>query len=1573
MRMRGRMADFVYCEAEPEQHETLKDPNNPKEKLWYYPVITFESEQLESCESAIEHNVRVMPSEELYDGYLEIYGNKLQRFKYSATQRKTLLLLKHAGARGLAQNELSNVLGKGGNNFGYVMTALEERGKIFKKKANVKSSNGKLVTTSMVWLSCFKSSVEATIAASNEMRISTGNGETIIAEFSQDEDSILRILEYLDTASPPGTAVEGTIKHDLGYQNKAGHKLWRRIREKMVDMGLISCFQGVLEQSGREESFIKKLKHFEIDIAPESCPTIVHSPPRWSSNQLVELSLDRQILLEIVKRGREGATSSDLGARLGLSLKKHNVRFSELIDYRFNSAGEFGIKSVKVTVDKSTQNSYRVSEQTKEMILNANKAFFPDGYATQTAIEYDTPIDAPEPHMEGPPVYYTEDNRAYPEIFSWRLSWLVEEVKQKGFILGLQASSYLIEKEKILRARIGGEVPKEIDHKTVGRLADKASKEKMLKVVEIQVPSRSGISGPQNVTVYLEHDLELSDDMYHRILKSYEEIFQNRAQKKPENVTKPVVPGDFRMLKSNKGKAFDIYNIQIDNGYLSSKLLRCQVIAEAVLRMIESRADDYVTESFKSLLNAANLSDSSDIRCIQEVPERRILDMGVVYSKTQDISVFEPTRAHKRLVFTRDELWNSLTVQDFVSGLGSTCEDKSYLLSNASRSLSDFSRGELTKLAGNTTRGLAGPQKHFHDILRELVKLGVLKSIGVTGKILPSQDLTKDFAGEDGVYYMLSDQVSCEHQVPSGGSSMEYLPADGAQSRSVANFSFFDAEERRGYWIQLQCLFSSIPKSQYISNAPNIGRSSLQQKACFPADRVLNMNIGRHGSSTEDLEKVKVSLANENIDVNEISADWRQIDALSTKWNIPVETVIRGLSEAHFLSKRISNRLIGFPGNKKESKSKRSRKRSRSVARNTEVAPIEDDDDELILLQPEAIAPPPRKRKWSEGEDRELLLAWVRSLVYNGKDKKIQWKKMPFPSGMNETRWRNRISRLLSSEVVEDYMNAIKGEAEKVHQRNKMVQNPGKKQSYTGPNLFEVQSDEDLQSMQKILADIEKVVAGAPERPSDGNDLTSARFERLAKSQPDGSSPNVLLAWLHTFLMKAKQMSGNFSIPSIEVTGAMSTVLSLLYQVECMGKSPEFVRKILSERFSEESLRHAVKLLLQNGLITSDNTGKMKFHLSSRFKAEIKPPFAPLMLAEDTEFLNGISDGEIWPLPGRAKPISLIPGLSVAIMGNAKFSTTVPNDIQDAFEASKDNENASGRLGKHCLQRNMASICLTETPDAPHMSSEHDRPETSVLYQPKDVLDRSEEYKKAKNAFLEESTHVFGANVGNSILETISKAGPTGVAMSSLRSLLHHNNLSVDTARIDQLLQKFGLVRIIQGYDEKYIVSSLTSSHLVILKKEAQDSTSCQPCREVPIRPWIDPENGTLLTSFWNSLVHRIIDIVSRFPGINGDVLIQSLRVLPPLYAKEIIESLCTEHILYYRIVRNSDTTLENGIFSEEYAYSRKQQVNTTSLIWGTQAKEPPFISGEAREYTFFVNPNKIHHALHVKPLYIYE
>jgi hypothetical protein len=380
----------------------------------------------------------------------------------------------------------------------------------------------------------------------------------------------------------------------------------------------------------------------------------------------------------------------------------------------------------------------------------------------------------------------------------------------------------------------------------------------------------------------------------------------------------------------------------------------------------------------------------------------------------------------------------------------------------------------------------------------------------------------------------------------------------------------------------------------------------------------------------------------------------------------------------------------------------------------------------------------------------------------------------------------------------------------------------------------------------------------------------------------------------------------------------------------------------------------------------------------------MKPPFSPLAILEDNKPLFTAEGGALWPLPSAYSPLSVSPMLALSVMGYAPFQITIPDDVQDALDSFKSEENSFVQLGQHCLERNMVYAQMQDPAGA--MNVCHVAPVCGqpVLYQPSNLSESSKIYQKARKSFLKESKSVLGANLGNSILETVTNAGPDGITMDALQSVLELNNLSVESAVVGNLLQKYGLARIIRGYDETYVASAMATGHLVSIKNshrladamEIDGKPSEHPLSESPLRPWID-SNGKLIESLWQSFVMRVVDIVCRFPGINGEMLIQALRSLPPAFAKEVITSLCQSDVLYFTTSTSNQRTPEymnNGILSDNFRYSLKNEMPHLEDIFSiSSSNRDPFADARQQpaDQCFFVHPGKVLDAKNAMPSYI--
>jgi len=136
-------------------------------------------------------------------------------------------------------------------------------------------------------------------------------------------------------------------------------------------------------------------------------------------------------------------------------------------------------------------------------------------------------------------------------------------------------------------------------------------------------------------------------------------------------------------------------------------------------------------------------------------------------------------------------------------------------------------------------------------------------------------------------------------------------------------------------------------------------------------------------------------------------------------------------------------------------------------------------------------------------------------------------------------------------------------------------------------------------------------------------------------------------------------------------------------------------------------------------------------------------------------------------------------------------------------------------------------------------------------------------------------------------------------------------------------LCRCGLARRVSGYDDIRIVASdisppyprllafpppesITPLNTALASLHLPKQGTVQPCIDVPLRPWVD-HIGRLKPSVWRALLHRAVSTVLQYPGVAGDVLLQSLRVVNPQHAREIVSVLCGAGIFYAKTENNNN------------------------------------------------------------------
>jgi len=719
----------------------------------------------------------------------------------------------------------------------------------------------------------------------------------------------------------------------------------------------------------------------------------------------------------------------------------------------------------------------------------------------------------------------------------------------------------------------------------------------------------------------------------------------------------------------------------------------------------------------------------------------------------------------------------------------------------------------LINLAGGR-KGYSTAQKHFSHILDMLHRMGFIKAILPHGKMHSSR--------LEGTLFMANPVVIHESLADSPGN---FEDSNAVKSKIVKEFNVMDPSQREGYWISLQYLFYTYPKK---GNEPNI----LQAQTCFPLDRAPEaINDKGYASKNDcdekDIEKARLHIL-QNIATRQWGdMPWERVKALSENINVPHEAVIKAVSRLR--KKKDTKRLDGLVTSlKKKEKEipKKKKKRVKADIQSPAVNTIEEEEEEaeLVMLQPESSKPPTRKRNWYEGEDRKLLHAWISWLCQNGKGKMLVWKHVKNrPMSVKWHSCRNRITRLMQDSDVNEYMKVIKDECELVFQRH--TQNVKQKavakkmaKKNSGQNLFEVRDEADLASSQKILKHVEKVVQSAPMRHSESLDVAlifeSSKYRR--KSLRSSWNPIDAYLWLRSSSRRSK-LSGESGLPGVELTAAIAMIISYLYALEFEGQSSDEITQDLESRFSCDTLKNALKLLAQNELVTFEVTERQNveillFCLTDRFKAELKPPLSPgLPWLDSTGFL-GLDKGRLWSLPHIVRMEGgALPLLNVGIMGGANFHIIMPSFTGSQSSVAPDS-------GEVFLRQDLASVHLKNPKEVTSAIKTKGRDKKSVKYTPKEVLRSLKAYNEAREAFLADMKVIINVSAANSILEMITKAGPPGLPRSSLKEFLELNKISVDVATLENLLSHYGICRVMNGFNETYMLSTEVSNHLIFEK-----------------------------------------------------------------------------------------------------------------------------------------------------------
>lgn len=697
---------FVRCGEKGRAEEVL-----PEEEM----------QRFKGYQQAVDGCLRLITSIEIRDGLVGIYGNSLLRFTFSENQKRALLLLHKAGKDGVAQNMWASQLGIANNNFHYLVKSLEERGLVVRRKVNLKVDKGGVmrnVTTSMVYLS--KYAVTAMGDQNGTTVHEPSSSNVVMTQYVNDRMLFENILAELEKM-PDHVAVESHLKQDLGYSGVQGHRLWRRIRDRMIQMRLIEQFHGITDDD-KTETFLRMLNTL-MDVESKSDavvgPNTIREKPvvRHVGSQIAEMTIDRQIMVRIARQGGAGITSSELlEEQLAVNLKRSGNRMAEIEDrFSCTESPAYTLNTSTVNKQRSILKRYTASRALADYIMKV----------CHVTLDHDGPPEPPqggwmqavtraaasmpsekeiedalkkagvsmesrgqlemeqqhEPRIPGENGTGKNDKashaRLVTEIGKARKKWLIEAIYKTGFLLDSECTQILYEAQKAA----GDPDPKRPDKKMYMRVAKAAQAEGLIDIKAIELPNQTGTTGYQNHLIFLPPHAPFTNEIYESALEKHQNSFKSHQPLRDlnkivdlNNLPRMSVQQRKRPIQDSKrNKSNETYKLNLKNGYCAAKLQRCSVLGEAAWRLVEGRSEGTMDSKLEEMLVDDVEKIKGTLYTNQNVPWQRNPNGGITKSHFTELRL---GKENKHLIFTNDELWSSLYVEDFLHALGSSCKDQ---------------------------------------------------------------------------------------------------------------------------------------------------------------------------------------------------------------------------------------------------------------------------------------------------------------------------------------------------------------------------------------------------------------------------------------------------------------------------------------------------------------------------------------------------------------------------------------------------------------------------------------------------------------------------------------------------------------------------------------------------------------------------------------------------------------------------------------------------------------------------------------------------------------------------------
>eukprot|EP00201_Polytomella_parva_P018700 CAMPEP_0175063628 /NCGR_PEP_ID=MMETSP0052_2-20121109/14869_1 /TAXON_ID=51329 ORGANISM="Polytomella parva, Strain SAG 63-3" /NCGR_SAMPLE_ID=MMETSP0052_2 /ASSEMBLY_ACC=CAM_ASM_000194 /LENGTH=346 /DNA_ID=CAMNT_0016329861 /DNA_START=22 /DNA_END=1059 /DNA_ORIENTATION=- len=252
---------------------SAKSPKRSKNNDSEPELILIEptDERVQSLEGGEKMGIRIIPSEEIRLSVLRVFEGKEGRFQISAIQLLALELIGRQRWKGAIQSELSAKLKLQPRNFFYVVKSLEVRGLIVKNPVMVPSlgnpnlgHSGPVATSNIIHLIRFAPPVRLQPGQVFKMVSvpgATGSGTGISTYMLHDDSLHMKLICDVIAETEERMVVESELKIVCGFRGKRGHRNWRRLRSKLLDLKYIETI--LARHHGKPVTCVRLLRPYD--------------------------------------------------------------------------------------------------------------------------------------------------------------------------------------------------------------------------------------------------------------------------------------------------------------------------------------------------------------------------------------------------------------------------------------------------------------------------------------------------------------------------------------------------------------------------------------------------------------------------------------------------------------------------------------------------------------------------------------------------------------------------------------------------------------------------------------------------------------------------------------------------------------------------------------------------------------------------------------------------------------------------------------------------------------------------------------------------------------------------------------------------------------------------------------------------------------------------------------------------------------------------------------------------------------------------------------------------------------